>query len=647
MARRTLGPGSESNTLAAAWSLLEASPAEAAVQFEAIHREEVRAENRDAACLAWCGAVASRFHTRDFALAPALLDGWNFALQEFKRLQEAVQAHVAVSIYAVACIAGYRAADRAEWKRMAIACMERAGSDDAWLALGVAMAGDALWLGAPVAGLSEVAPKIDAIAQRRRMDRSAAGWIAGRLHCALLFADPRLDFSASGTQAAIQAGIERGDADDMALASAILVQNLTRNRLDEARAFFQHRAIQATQLPAYDAWLLSFYKTWYCIEAADVETAMLDAARGLTIAERSGVPQAMAWAKLAIARTLADPSETRKVWRYIAAARQSARRIDNRPLAALSRLAAALCALRRGKARAAAVLAHAGLQAIEDSSLFHPPLFRRRDLELLFHCSDALGATAPAETLRKFHGIAPAERGRQVAEVEIQVLGAFSIRRRGEPLTWPRKVPRRPLELLKALIASGTDGAPVERLTDMVWPGLEGDNARKAFSTALYRLRKLLNEGALVLNAGRLQIAPETVWVDALAFESAVATGAPRREDLALYAGPLLSEDNESWLLSSRNRLAEMHRTATCRVGEGLLARGQWREALEVYGSALQRDSVAEVFYQGAIAACLAGGLRAEASALFERCRKEMSEQLGLSPSSKTLALYQSVIRNS
>lgn len=599
------------------------------------------------ACLAWCGGVASRFQIRDFALHSELLEGWNFARQEFKRLQEAARAHVAVSIYAVASVARPGAADRADWMRTAVACMERAVTDDAWLALGVAMAGDALWLGAPIAGLTAVAPKIDAIALRRRMDRSAAGWIAGRLHCTLLFANPGLELSANATQAALQFGIEQGDADDMALASAVLVRDLTRNRLDEARAYFQRRAIQATQLPIYDAWLLTFYKTWYSIEAADVETAMLDAARGLTIAERSAVPHAVAWAKLAIARTLADCGETRKVCRYIAAARQSARSIGNRPLAALCRLAAALCALRRGKAGAAACLAHAGLQTIEGCGLFYPPLFRRRDLELLFHCADALGATAPAERLREFHGITPGKRRTPVAEVEIQALGAFSIRRRGTLLTWPRKAPRRPLELLKALIASGMDGAPVERLTDMVWPGLEGDNARKAFSTALYRLRGLLGDGALLLNAGRLRIAPETVWVDALAFESAVGTGAPSREDLALYAGPLLSEENESWILPSRNRLTEMHRTATCRVGEGLLSRGQWREALEVFGSALQRDSVAEVFYQGAIAACLAGGLRAEASALFERCRKEMSEQLGLSPSTKTLELYRSVIRNS
>ena len=90
-----------------------------------------------------------------------------------------------------------------------------------------------------------------------------------------------------------------------------------------------------------------------------------------------------------------------------------------------------------------------------------------------------------------------------------------------------------------------------------------------------------------------------------------------------------------------------MHRSGVCRIGEGLLSRGQWRDALDLFGSSLQRDSLAEVFYQGAIAACLGGGLRAEASALFERCRKELSEQLGLSPSGKTLALYRSVIRNS
>jgi len=184
MLRRASAPQPGSSTLSSAWSLLDSSPAEAAVLFEAEYRAHVASGNRDLTCLAWCGAVASRFQTRDFESHSVLLGGWDFARQEFERLQGAARAHVAVSIYAVASVIRPGAPDRVHWEQMAVQYADRADADDIWLALGVAMAAGVLWLGAPIASLKAIAPKIDAVALRRRTDRSAAGWMAARLHCA-------------------------------------------------------------------------------------------------------------------------------------------------------------------------------------------------------------------------------------------------------------------------------------------------------------------------------------------------------------------------------------------------------------------------------------------------------------------------------
>ena len=72
-------------------------------------------------------------------------------------------------------------------------------------------------------------------------------------------------------------------------------------------------------------------------------------------------------------------------------------------------------------------------------------------------------------------------------------------------LASPRtRAQRKPLELLKALVALGGESIPTEKLTDSFWPDTDGDQASSALSTTLYRLRKLIGPDALILRDGRL-----------------------------------------------------------------------------------------------------------------------------------------------
>src|SRR6185295_3537527 len=77
---------------------------------------------------------------------------------------------------------------------------------------------------------------------------------------------------------------------------------------------------------------------------------------------------------------------------------------------------------------------------------------------------------------------------------------------------WPirifaRKVQKRPLELLQALLALGGTDVAVSTLTEALWSDAEGDAAYHAFENTLYRLRQLLGAaGALVLSGGKLSL---------------------------------------------------------------------------------------------------------------------------------------------
>jgi LuxR family transcriptional regulator, maltose regulon positive regulatory protein len=154
--------------------------------------------------------------------------------------------------------------------------------------------------------------------------------------------------------------------------------------------------------------------------------------------------------------------------------------------------------------------------------------------------------------------------------LRIATLGGFRIMKEGQPLTFAGKSPRKPLQLLQALIAFGGTEVEQSSIVDALWPDLEGDNAQTAFDSTLYRLRKLLaDEGAITLKSGRLSLNPSRVHVDILEVErlfdgidaalAGASTEARIHESLAtllsVCAGEFLPGEAEYWALGPRERL--------------------------------------------------------------------------------------------
>jgi hypothetical protein len=105
--------------------------------------------------------------------------------------------------------------------------------------------------------------------------------------------------------------------------------------------------------------------------------------------------------------------------------------------------------------------------------------------------------------------------------LSIRTFGAFELRRHGEPVVSKGKAQKKPLELMKALVAHGARRVDAAMLTALLWPEAEGDDAKTSFDSTLYRLRKLVDvDGTIVLSEGKLSLDPASVWVDALALEA-------------------------------------------------------------------------------------------------------------------------------
>jgi DNA-binding SARP family transcriptional activator len=291
------------------------------------------------------------------------------------------------------------------------------------------------------------------------------------------------------------------------------------------------------------------------------------------------------------------------------------------------------------------------LQAAKASDYPYPA---RTYSELLAHvCASALGAEIEVEyvrlLVRKFNLRAP----RQAPDawpwaVKVFTLGRFEVSLDDVPLRFEGKTPRRPLTLLKAIVALGGRDVPMSRLVDLLWPDEEGDAGSKALGVALLRLRKLLGKhDALAVTDEQISLNPDLVWVDAQAFErlteqadrqllEAQPAGAQEllQQVLGLYQGNFLPGDGEQpWGVKHQLRLRGMLARIIENIGAHLEEHGEWDRARVCYQRGVEADELAEEFYLGLMRCYRALHRPAEGIAVFRRLRQTLSVVLGVAPS--------------
>jgi len=256
--------------------------------------------------------------------------------------------------------------------------------------------------------------------------------------------------------------------------------------------------------------------------------------------------------------------------------------------------------------------------------------------------------------------------------IKIYTLGRFRLINNGEPLIFPGRAKRRPLEMLKALIAFGGRDVSQERLSEALWPDAEGDAAHRSFDTTLHRLRKLIgNDKAILLQEGRLSLNSEICWVDAWAFErlqgkvESILDNAKYRsrknivddsnhsneigllcdQTLSLYQDHFLnSSTEESWCLTYRERLRSKFIRLLRKLGGYWESQGQWYKAADCYQRGLELDDCIEGFYQGLMGCYRQLDLHAEAIVIYNRCKENLYKYLNIKPSKTTMDIYHSLL---
>jgi DNA-binding SARP family transcriptional activator len=225
--------------------------------------------------------------------------------------------------------------------------------------------------------------------------------------------------------------------------------------------------------------------------------------------------------------------------------------------------------------------------------------------------------------------------------VQIHTLGRFEIWLDGKRLEFTGKAPKKPLLLLKALLAFGGRAVPARALVDAIWPEEEGDDGQRALSVALMRLRKLLGDNDVILvNDACISVRESLCWIDIFALEDVLSRNEKPADVLALYAGSFLpAETDMPWSVRQRERIRQKFIRYVESEGEGLEARGQWHAAVDLYARGVQADELTEQFYQGLMRCYDALGNPVDGLAIYRRMRQLLSVVLGVSPTPASEAL--------
>lgn len=393
----------------------------------------------------------------------------------------------------------------------------------------------------------------------------------------------------------------------------------------------------------------SYYHTlasWYAYERGEGEKAVVHARAAVECADPVGALFLSGVARMALAQALHAQGEGGAARQALAESLAIARNIGGRSLEHMCRMVEADFDFAAGDSTAGDAALREGLRLGRDEGYISFPFWRKEMMARL--CARALEVDSDVDYVRhivRFRQLrAPSPDIKNWPwPIRVYTLGRFAVLKDDVPISASGKTQKKPLELLKALIALGGRGVAAGSLAEALWEDSGEGTARHALDMAVSRLRKLLgDDGAILIQEGKLTLNDKLVWIDAYAFERLAGDFKKHLGDAGLnlaqqaverYTGAFLAGDEEvAWLLGRRDSLRSRYLRLVSAHGSGLERLGKRNQAIDGYRRALELEPLAETIYQSLMRCHLELDEPAQALETYRRCRQMLSIVLSVSP---------------
>lgn len=196
-----------------------------------------------------------------------------------------------------------------------------------------------------------------------------------------------------------------------------------------------------------------------------------------------------------------------------------------------------------------------------------------------------------------------------------------------------------------------------ERLLDLFWPEAEPTRARAVFSTALWKVKRLLSSyemAKISLRSTAQDVSldlSDISAVDAHHFRatalnafSAQGTSSDCRalaSAAGLYRGQFLEEYDDDWVLEQRESLLGLYVRALADLMCMLAQRAEYDDALLCGRRLLASDATREMVHRAVMVLYVLNGQRAEAIHQYERCERILAVECDVNPMPETRNLAQ------
>jgi LuxR family maltose regulon positive regulatory protein len=237
-------------------------------------------------------------------------------------------------------------------------------------------------------------------------------------------------------------------------------------------------------------------------------------------------------------------------------------------------------------------------------------------------------------------------------KLSIFALGRANVKVDGKAVTtysWVNQ--KRARELFFFLVAHANKGMTKEEIGVILWPESSSEQLRLQFRNTLYYVRYALGQ-EVILSSDRhysfnsdMDYSYDVQEFDRMLGQAENAETPAQKiellqEGMNLYQGEFYPEGEGTWVMTERQRLAQLHEHSLLTLAQLHLEKGEPKTALIHLQTILAENHCMESAHRLAMQAYAALGNRSGIANQYEQCKQILRDELGLEPSPETTQLY-------